>query len=1000
MSTTFDDGDDFKLEQQVDFLLGEKIADEESRSVGSNQLSTASSSSPKSSSENLPTTIETIVLNLKIKYDHLYIRKFVTELTSPDERFKISNRKLSLLQLYTLFILNDPIDTSNQNVCKIYRPTLFTRKNDAFGPFNHYFLLNLFDIEYECPNNFNFPKLWKITNETNVIVKEINFRSNAAENETSKAEGVKNLVDNENTTLFDVLLTICRENKYDERDANAWIASLRSENITTMDHLRTLTKEDWEKLSKIGHVVKQLIRDYMQINTAIRSFDQTKNPYEESTAALIGDIHRVRRYFYYSIKKLHLVPHLSPEAVDLAIKEVRKTYDDDGNILINIHNYLRTFCLENKVEDKKSYEVKVKDWADEVERLKKRQKELVLQIDIGNERRTKARRNLEVSKERRDKIYEYNQKEYDKENILYTTLVTESNRNKSRIEALEKMMEFKLDDQQKKLTVKYGRGLLLYGPPGTGKSELLKRVAIYAGITMTTQPLSAGELNRPYVGETEKLLVDIMYRAHTIPFLICAMTIDEIDGLVPKRDNNAQQSKVDGISVLLSHIEGVKNIPNLIVFGATNRRNMMDEAFLRRMQAKVFVGRPSPAIRSNMLLPLVCKNSQVFTPTRIQSLVKITTNFSGAAIGALKSSLIIEFERGRITEHRLLELADGVAREFNVWFGISTLPEICRINPNIINPADQEDEFSLDFQKMIPTGRILIDYTDRKCRIEIHNEPTLEKDLNKTETSMPHLLARFIYGCSTRNIDTVQIIDLNFLIKQNAFGEDQIFEILTTIFLECNEYNRSMLIFDIDSLIMLNKSDSEMSKSKSISNIRIYQFVREKCKTSIIEETEPDQEVDTKCLRNYVPKEARDGNCYYHPGFVVDINNPKKPMTGEEAQEVLQCAILKKLSEEEMPKLIWACCLHIFSDSSHPCEVGRCGLPKELEGQIDMSQDNYVALVQEKNKENTRAKKKFEEFLQRYRQTTTNKSSADSSGKSTASSMASQFSYKSSSYSS
>ncbi|CAF3474646.1 unnamed protein product, partial [Rotaria sp. Silwood2] len=109
------------------------------------------------------------------------------------------------------------------------------------------------------------------------------------------------------------------------------------------------------------------------------------------------------------------------------------------------------------------------------------------------------------------------------------------------------------------------------------------------------------------------------------------------------------------------------------------------------------------------------------------------------------------------------------------------------------NPVNQEDEFSLDFQKMIPTGRILIDYTDRKCRIEIKNDPTLEKDLNKTETSMPHLLARFIYGCSTRNIDTVQIIDLNFLIKQNAFGEDQIFEILTTIFLECNEYNRSML---------------------------------------------------------------------------------------------------------------------------------------------------------------------------------------------------------------
>ncbi|CAF1505220.1 unnamed protein product [Rotaria sordida] len=87
-----------------------------------------------------------------------------------------------------------------------------------------------------------------------------------------------------------------------------------------------------------------------------------------------------------------------------------------------------------------------------------------------------------------------------------------------------------------------------------------------------------------------------MYHANTIPYLICAVVIDEIDGLVPKRDNNAQQSKVNGISVLLSHIEGVKNIPNLIVFGAANRCNVMGEAFLRRMQVKCFVSQPLPQI--------------------------------------------------------------------------------------------------------------------------------------------------------------------------------------------------------------------------------------------------------------------------------------------------------------------------------------------------------------------------------------------------------------------
>jgi hypothetical protein len=228
MPTKFDDGDDIKLEQDAGNQRREMTVDEQSYSLRSNQPSTTSSTLPKSTAENSPIIIPAIILNLKVKYDHLYIHEFVTEITSPDERFTINDRKLSLLQLYTLFILNDPIDTSNQNLCKIYRPTLFTRKNDAFGPFNHYFLLNLLNIEYECPNNLAFPKLWKTTKETIVTIKKINFNSNAAGNETSKAEDVKNLLDNENTTLLDLLLTICRENKYDERDANAWMASLRS----------------------------------------------------------------------------------------------------------------------------------------------------------------------------------------------------------------------------------------------------------------------------------------------------------------------------------------------------------------------------------------------------------------------------------------------------------------------------------------------------------------------------------------------------------------------------------------------------------------------------------------------------------------------------------------------------------------------------------------------------------------------------------------------------
>ncbi len=256
----------------------------------------------------------------------------------------------------------------------------------------------------------------------------------------------------------------------------------------------------------------------MQINSAVASFNQNSDPYKESTATLLGDIHRVRRYFYYVIKKLDLVPYLSREAVDLAIDEVRKTYDDDGNILINIQNYLRTFCLKNKVEDQLLYEQNKRQWADEIRRLKREklsseqetdqcriqlerlQRDLkatekrtnnIIQREVtilnntsslittnttGQTNREGLRRNQEANNiiYQRDKNeaireLERTQKEHAQQNERYAVSVAKVNSIKKHIESLEKLMQLKLEDQHKKLTVKYGRGLLLYGPPGTGK---------------------------------------------------------------------------------------------------------------------------------------------------------------------------------------------------------------------------------------------------------------------------------------------------------------------------------------------------------------------------------------------------------------------------------------------------------------------------------------------------------------------------------------------------
>ncbi|CAF1527552.1 unnamed protein product, partial [Adineta ricciae] len=99
--------------------------------------------------------------------------------------------------------------------------------------------------------------------------------------------------------------------------------------------------------------------------------------------------------------------------------------------------------------------------------------------------------------------------------------------------------------------------------------------------------------------------------------------------LAPKRTDDSSDVNVSKLSVLLSVIDGIKDVPNLMIFCATNRLHMMDEAFLRRMNGKYFVGRPSSRARKNMLSQM---KSWHVSPQLLEHLTMATTNFSGAAI--------------------------------------------------------------------------------------------------------------------------------------------------------------------------------------------------------------------------------------------------------------------------------------------------------------------------------------------------------------------------------
>lgn len=156
----------------------------------------------------------------------------------------------------------------------------------------------------------------------------------------------------------------------------------------------------------------------------------------------------------------------------------------------------------------------------------------------------------------------------------------------------------------------------------------MSKLSMKLGIVIVGPPLAAGELNRPLVGESERVIIALASRCHRVPYAMCCLSIDEIDSLAPKRDEDSSESKVDKISVLLSLIDGIKDVPNLMIFCATNRLHMMDEAFLRRMSGKFFVGRPSSDARIKILSQIP---DWALVSNLIDSLAIATTNFSGAA---------------------------------------------------------------------------------------------------------------------------------------------------------------------------------------------------------------------------------------------------------------------------------------------------------------------------------------------------------------------------------
>ncbi|XP_008303119.1 spastin-like isoform X2 [Stegastes partitus] len=209
------------------------------------------------------------------------------------------------------------------------------------------------------------------------------------------------------------------------------------------------------------------------------------------------------------------------------------------------------------------------------------------------------------------------------------------------------------------------RGLLLFGPPGNGKTMLAKAVAAESNATFFN--ISAASLTSKYVGEGEKLVRALFAVARELqPSVIF---IDEVDSLLCERREGEHDASRRLKTEFLIEFDGVQSggDDRVLVMGATNRPQELDEAVLRRFAKRVYVTLPDEETRFTLMKNLLGKHSNPLSKNELSRLAKETVGYSGsdltslakdAALGPIRELGPDQVRSMAVTEMRNIKMKD------------------------------------------------------------------------------------------------------------------------------------------------------------------------------------------------------------------------------------------------------------------------------------------------------------------------------------------------------
>lgn len=208
-------------------------------------------------------------------------------------------------------------------------------------------------------------------------------------------------------------------------------------------------------------------------------------------------------------------------------------------------------------------------------------------------------------------------------------------------------------------------GVLLWGPPGCGKTLLAKAVANESKANFIS--IKGPELLNKYVGESERAVRQVFERARSsVP---CILFFDELDALVPKREDSLSEASSKVVNTLLTELDGLGSRAGIYVIAATNRPDMIDPAMLRpgRLGLSVFVDLPTKEERVEILKALYVKALPESSAEEVEVLKAVAeddrcTNYSGADLWNLQQAAgVAAIKRGELEGVQTEDLRIGSA---------------------------------------------------------------------------------------------------------------------------------------------------------------------------------------------------------------------------------------------------------------------------------------------------------------------------------------------------